>query len=203
MKIYLRGHMIMNWTIREAEEKDIPKILDLYATYILNSTYTFEYDIPSTDSFKGRFKKITGQFPWIVCEADGVLAGYAYASQAFERAAYQWDADVTVYLHESFQRKGIATALYGCLTDLVKLQGYYTLYAVITASNEPSVFFHRALGFQDIGFFHKTGYKSGEWLDVLWMEKAIRSFDGEPVPPAAYKSLDRKAVSAVFQAHSL
>ena len=32
--------------IRPATEKDIPAILDIYAPYILNTTVSFEYDVP-------------------------------------------------------------------------------------------------------------------------------------------------------------
>ena len=85
-------------TIREAVLQDLPGILSLYSVYIMETTHTFEYVVPSLDSFRERFESITEQFPWLVCEVDGELAGYAYASAAFKRAAYQWDADLAVYL---------------------------------------------------------------------------------------------------------
>jgi len=189
-------------TIREAVLQDLPGILSIYSVYIMETTHTFEYVVPSLDSFRERFESITEQFPWLVCEVDGELAGYAYASAAFKRAAYQWDADLTVYLDCKFHRKGIASALYSCLIDFLKLQGYYNLYAVITADNIPSVNFHRTFGFTDIGIFHKSGYKMGIWLDVLWMEKSIRHYNLEPVPAVPFRNLTPEAAAGIFSSHS-
>ena len=38
--------------------------------------------------------------------------------------------------------------------------------------------FHRHLGFEEVGRFHKCGYKFGRWYDMIWMEKII----GEHLP---------------------
>jgi len=188
--------------IREADPNDIPGILSLYSVYIMETTRTFEYVVPSLASFQDRYNSITEQFPWLICEVDGELAGYAYASAAFKRAAYQWDADLTVYLDEKFHRQGIATALYSCLIDLLKLQGYYNLYAVITADNTSSINFHRTFGFTDIGIFHKSGYKMGVWLDVLWMEKSLHRHNLEPAPTIACRDLEQGAVAAILASHN-
>jgi len=189
--------------IREANAKDIPGILALYSVYITETTHTFEYVVPSLSSFQDRIISITEQFPLLVCEADGELAGYAYASTAFKRAAYQWDADMTVYLDARFHRMGVATALYACLTDLLKLQGYYNLYAVISADNTASMHFHRNFGFTDIGIFHKSGYKMGAWIDVLWMEKSIRHHNLEPAPTIPFRQLDASVVTDIFASRSI
>lgn len=66
--------------IRIAVSADIPAILDIYAPYVLTSTATFEYDVPSLEEFTTRFETITKQFPWLVWEENGEILGYAYAS---------------------------------------------------------------------------------------------------------------------------
>jgi len=189
----------MNLQIRDARPGDIPEILAIYSEYVLHSNYTFEYEVPPIEVFTDRFLKITAWYPWIVCEIDGKVRGYAYGSRAFERIAYQWDADVTVYIDKEFHGLGIAKRLYQVLHSLLNEQGYYNLYAVITAINLPSVGFHRSVGYTDIGLFHKTGYKRGEWLDVLWMEKHLRAFDGTPEAPVSYQTLDQVKKAEVFR----
>ena len=57
--------------IRIALESDVPEILAIYAPYILHSTVTFEYDVPSEEAFLHRFRTITAQFPWLVWEEKG------------------------------------------------------------------------------------------------------------------------------------
>ena len=66
--------------IRFAEKKDIPEILEIYAPYVLTTTNSFEYRVPTLEEFTLRFEKITRQFPWLVWEVDGRVLGYAYAS---------------------------------------------------------------------------------------------------------------------------
>ena len=66
--------------IRIATDADLPAILDIYAPYILTSTATFEYDVPTAEAFALRFRNITARFPWLVWEEAGKILGYAYAS---------------------------------------------------------------------------------------------------------------------------
>ena len=84
--------------IRIATEADVPAILDIYAPYILSSTATFEYDVPTREAFLQRFRTITARFPWLVWEEGGEILGYAYASAPYERAAFAWCAEPSVYL---------------------------------------------------------------------------------------------------------
>jgi len=184
--------------IRTATKEDIINILKLYTPYILNTVVTFEYEVPSAESFIERFESITKQFSWIVCEIDGELAGYAYASKAFERAAYQWNADISVYIAEKFQRRAIATAFYKAVEQFLRLQGYFNVYAIITGENEKSVNFHNALGYSRFAVFNKAGYKFGKWLDVIWFVKQINSFVPNPKAPVAFSLLDKETVDHIM-----
>ena len=66
--------------IRPATEADIPAILSIYAHYVLNTTYSFEYTVPTEEEFRLRFRSITAQYPWLVWEEEGQVLGYAYGS---------------------------------------------------------------------------------------------------------------------------
>ena len=57
--------------IRFATEADLPEILEIYAPYILNTAYSFEYTVPTIEEFTERFRGYTTQFPWLVWEEDG------------------------------------------------------------------------------------------------------------------------------------
>ncbi len=188
----------MQHTIRIANSNDVEGILSIYSYYILNTTYTFEYDVPTLPAFLARFNEISAKYPWIVYENEGEIMGYAYASVAFERAAYQWDVDVSVYVNHHHTHRGIGKELYQRLFLLLKQLGLYNLYAIITETNAPSISFHREFGFQDIGVFHKTGYKFEKWHDVLWMEKHICRFDEKPQTPRIMSDLDSKIISEIL-----
>ncbi len=102
-------------TIRRAAESDVPKMLEIYAPYIQNTTYSFEYTVPSLEEFTNRFCEITSFYPWFAAVANGTVVGYAYGSRMFERAAYQWDADVSIYIDARWHGLHIGTMLYDTL----------------------------------------------------------------------------------------
>ena len=92
------------------------------------TAYTFEYAVPTEAEFAARFERIHRFFPWLVWEENGRVTGYAYADRAFERAAYQWCADLSIYLSPDAQGKGVGRRLYGILEDFLRLQGYCVAY---------------------------------------------------------------------------
>lgn len=174
--------------VRFATPADTPELLAIYEPYIISTSITFEYDVPAVAEFQKRIERVTAQFPWLVCEVNGKIAGYVYAAPHYERAAFQWDAEVSVYLAKPFQRCGIASALYHCLFELVAKQGYCNLYALITVPNEASIGFHQSCGFQLVGTYPHTGYKFGSWHDMSVLEKPLGDFYPS-FPPQPIKSI--------------
>ncbi|MBO5891105.1 MAG: N-acetyltransferase [Oscillospiraceae bacterium] len=181
--------------IRMARAEDIPAILEIYAPYVWNTTFTFEYTIPTVAEFSARFADISKQFPWLVWEENGKVLGYAYASAPFTRAAYQWCAEPSIYLSEEIQGKGIGRKLYLTLEELLKQQGYRVLYALITQENLPSLAFHEKLGYTPIAQLPDCGWKFDRWLGVVWMEKRqnfVDSPSNAPIPIGDIVNSDQK-----------
>jgi len=156
--------------IRLAEEQDVPGILGIYAPFILHTAVTFEETVPDEDSFWERIQLIMTELPFLVCEIDGRIAGYAYASGYRSRASYRWSKEVSVYVHPDFRRRKVALALYTSLNEMVRFQGIADLLAIITMPNDPSVAFHEKFGYRKCGEFSKVGYKLNEWQNVGWFE---------------------------------
>lgn len=185
----------MAFTLRLADTKnDVAQILSIYAPYILNTTVTFEYEVPSIMAFERRIEQISNQFPWLVCEQSGQIIGYAYASKQYERAAYAWNAELSVYVAPKAQGMGIGTALYQALMGLLKMQGYCNVSVRIQIPNEKSVALHRAFGFEEAGIMRSIGNKFGRWLDMLSMTKQIGEYVPSPQPPIAVTALDRNKI---------
>lgn len=172
--------------IRNAVESDVPAMLAIYAPYVENTTYTFEYTIPTEEEFLARFREITIQFPWLVWEEDGLVLGYAYGSLPFARAAYAWAGEVSIYLTAEARGQGIGRKLYTALEKLMEYQGYRILYAIITEENHISLAFHKALGYREAGVFSRCGLKFNRWLSVVWMEKHLNSVGIPSKTPLAY-----------------
>lgn len=96
---------------RLAVPEDAPALLQIYSEYI-HSTITFEYTLPTTEEFAERIRAIAGFYPYLVAEEDGRCMGYAYAHRHMERAAYQWNAELSVYLAKSAVGCGLGGGLY-------------------------------------------------------------------------------------------
>ncbi len=175
--------------LRIAQASDIPAMLDIYAPYVLGSTYTFEYDVPSVEVFTARFLEHTAQFPWLVWEEQGCVYGYAYAGAPFERAAYSWCAEVSIYLAPKIQGRGIGRTLYEALETILWGQGYRTIYALITTENTASVAFHEHLGYREFAQFPSCGLKFGRWLGIKWLQKQSDSVEIPMRTPTSWESL--------------
>jgi L-amino acid N-acyltransferase YncA len=185
--------------IRVAESTDARGMLDIYAPYITDTSFTFESEVPSTNEFADRISNYLTQWPWLVAEIDGSIAGYAYGSKYRERIGYQWCVECSVYIHNDFQRRGLAKTLYAALFDLLKKQGYRNVYAVINLPNEKSVRLHEACGFKWFASYENVGYKLGKWKTVGWWQLVINDYSEEPAPPVKFSEVDKSVVSKILE----
>ena len=178
--------------LRIATPADIPAMLEIYGPYVLSSTATFEYTVPTLEEFTSRFHGITAQYPWLVWEEEGEILGYAYASAPYTRAAYAWCAEPSIYLHPGAKGRGIGTKLYTALEKILDLQGYHILYALVTEENTESIAFHEKFSYKKQAFFPDCGWKFGRWLGVFWMEKRLNSVEIPTNFPTSWRSIGQK-----------
>lgn len=176
---------------RMATIDDVKDILAIYEPYILNTPITFEFNPVPEDEFIERINRISKQFPYILCVIDDEVAGYAYCSYYLEKEGFSWDCEITVYVAESFHKRGIATALYKILIPIIKQQGYYNIYSLICVPNESSVYLHEKFGFREVGIYYNTAYKLAQWRDLLVMEKKLREYELSPKKPMSVHELDK------------
>jgi L-amino acid N-acyltransferase YncA len=172
--------MIPDLKFKSIEPDDAEAVLQIYRPYIEETAITFEYTVPTLEEWKARIEHYRKDYPWILAIWNHKIIGYAYASKHRDRIAYSWDAEVSVYIEDGFQKKGIAKILYEKLFQILKLQGIINVYAIITSPNPKSEKFHEAYGFYDVGRFHKSGFKLEQWFDTRWMQLHL---DNHNIPP--------------------
>ncbi len=176
-----------------AGERDAEQILAIYAPLVKTSPVTFEYDVPSVDEIGRRLSETIVGHPWLICEDEGRVRGYAYAGKHRARAAYQWSVETSVYIAADSQRRGIGRGLYESLLRLVTLQGYHNAYGGITLPNPASVRLHEACGFEPLGVFRTIGYKFGAWHDVGWWQLRLSPRRAAPQKPLSIAEASRAA----------
>jgi phosphinothricin acetyltransferase len=173
----------MTESIRLAGSVDAAAIANIYRPIVESTTISFETEAPDEAEMRRRIADTLVSYPWLVCEREGQIAGYAYATKHRVRAAYQWSVDSSVYVQPDFQRRGIGQGLYRSLFAILTAQGFFNAYAGIALPNPASVALHEGVGFKSIGVYRNVGYKLGAWRDVGWWQLAINDPDREPAPP--------------------
>ena len=170
----------MTHPIRIARDDDAAAIHASYAPHVESGAATFENTVPGADAMRERIRMRLPHYPWLVWEEGGAVLAYAYAGRFRERAAYDWIAETSIYVHPAAQRRGIARRLYGTLLDAMRLQGLTQAVGVITLPNPVSVGFHEALGFDPAGVWRRCGYKLGQWWDVGVWQKELQPSTNPP-----------------------
>jgi len=169
--------------IRIASEDDAADIAAIYTPFCRETPVSFETEAPTVDEMRRRIAKTLKSYPWLVCDDDGLVLGYAYASQHRERAAYRWSVDVSVYVREGNRRSGLGRALYTSLLAVLRLQGFHNALAGATLPNEGSVALHEGMGFEAVGTYRDIGFKCDAWHDVSWWQLRLHGPEPNPGEP--------------------
>ncbi len=169
--------------IRMIEEKDIQACLDLYNWYIENTTITFETNRLTLQEYTTRVETVRKKYPWIVLVEENQVVGFAYLAPFNEREAYDWTADVSIYLSATERGKGYGKKLMKELIYLAQVNGYRKLVSLITMGNEASEHIHTSFGFEKNAELKDVGYKFGDWLGVCIYTKEIQNLTNDMQKP--------------------
>ncbi|HMI18624.1 MAG TPA: GNAT family N-acetyltransferase [Sphingomonas sp.] len=161
--------------IRKARPDDADAIAAIYRHHVLHGTGTFEEEPPSVGDMAGRLEKVQAHgWPWLVAEADSAVAGYAYAAQFRDRAAYRFACENSIYVHPDHIGAGVGRALLDALLPASAEAGFQRMFAVIGDSgNLGSIRLHERADFTHCGQLDKAGFKFGRYLDVVFMQREI------------------------------
>jgi len=164
------------YTVREAQEADLPHVRELYNHYVANSTVTFDESPWSLQDVRTKFARVRELgYPFLVAVAPGgTVLGFAYVYPWKEKAAYRFTVENSIYLGPASTGRGLGTALMGELLDRAAAAGVKEVIAVIADRGaEGSIALHRRFGFEQTGAMGRVGFKFGRWLGVVMMQKSL------------------------------
>jgi phosphinothricin acetyltransferase len=157
--------------IRDATESDADAISSIYAHHVLTGTASYDIEPPSAVATRDKIWRITqAGWPFLVAEADGEVAGYAYVTQFRDRAAYRFTAEDSIYVHPHHMRKGVGKALLEQLLKRSAECGFRTVIAVVGGADPASIALHQTCGFEVAGRLRGAGFKFGRWLDNVYLQ---------------------------------
>jgi phosphinothricin acetyltransferase len=154
----------------------------IYRHAVLTGTATFEIEPPDVaEMTRRRAAILAGDYPYLVAEQDGALAGYAYASLYRARPAYRFTVENSVYVREDLHGRGIGRLLLDRLIDETTRRGFRQMIAVIgDSANRASIGLHEAAGFALVGTHPSVGWKFQRWLDTVMMQRRLGPGDNAP-----------------------
>lgn len=189
--------------VRRAVPGDAEQLLAIYTPYVNSEDYSlsnasFELEVPSLEEFRQRIVEISAKFPYLVGEVDGKILGYVYCHPYRERLAYQWAVEVTIYIAEEGQGRGLGRVLYEAMEQILCKQGVTMAYSCITLGNDKSIGMHEAMGYSLIGTFRNSGYKNAMWLDTVWLEKQLQPCPQQPASMRGWRELEQEQVETIL-----
>lgn len=173
-----------NLHVRDAEDADLPAIQAIYAHHVLHGLATFEEVPPSVTELAGRRAAIIDAgLPYLVAEREGRVVGYAYAASYHPRPAYRYTIEDSIYVADGLGGGGIGSGLLASLLARCEAGPWRQMLAVIgNSGNAGSIALHRKLGFAPVGTFTAVGFKLGQWVDTVLMQRVLG--DGAASRPA-------------------
>ena len=164
----------MDVIVRNAGERDAEAVQAIYAHHVLHGTASYDTEPPGLDFTREKIRAVLEiGWPYLIAEAGGRVAGYAYATQFRDRAAYQYTCESSIYVDPDRTGQGIGKMLLRDLMDRSAAAGFRTMIAVIGGAEPASVRLHSSCGFAEVGRLHAVGFKFGSWLDSVYMQRSL------------------------------
>jgi len=168
--------------VREANREDVAAIRTIYAHHVLNGVATFEEVPPDETEMNRRREDILGRgLPYLVAEAQGRIAGFAYAGPFRPRSAYRHTVEDSIYVSPDAVGQGFGRALVAELVARCTRLGLRQMVAVIgDSANSASIRLHESVGFTRAAVLRGVGFKLGRWVDSVIMQLPLGPGDNRP-----------------------
>ncbi len=160
--------------IRPARSVDAVAIAAIYDHHARHGTATFDSQGPDAAHWAIKIDDLRGRdWPFLVAETAGTVAGYAYATQFRDRPAYVHTCEDSIYLSPAHIGQGIGRRLLEALLAAALKADFEQMIAVVGGADPSSVGLHRACGFVERGRMHAVGIKFGRRLDTVYLQAAL------------------------------
>jgi phosphinothricin acetyltransferase len=173
-----------DFAVRDAGERDIARIAEIYAHHVRTGLATFEVEPPDAAEMARRRESVLGwALPYFVAEDARGILGYAYAAPYRTRIGYRYTVEDSLYVDPAAVGRGVGRRLLERLIETCTERGCRQMIAVIgDRDNRASIGVHAACGFARVGLLPSTGFKFGRWVDSVLMQRDLGA--GDRSPPA-------------------
>ena len=157
--------------VRQATEKDLMDILEIYNDAILNTTAIYDYKAHTLeDRIQWYEKRKQDGYPLLVFEENDKVVAFATFGPFRAYPAFKYTIEHSIYVHKNYRNLGIGKILLKELVDIASVEEYATMVACIDSLNENSIKIHEKFGFKYSGTVTKAGFKFSKWLDLVFYQ---------------------------------
>ncbi|MCA9240706.1 MAG: N-acetyltransferase [Planctomycetales bacterium] len=139
-------------TLREAEEADLPSIVEIYNASIPSRASNADLRLVTVESRREWFHAHSpDRRPlWVATQEEAVVA-WVGLMDFLPRYAYHITAEASVYVSTSHQQKGLGRWMLKRLLEECPALGVENVISLVFAHNERSLKLHKGLGFEQWG----------------------------------------------------
>jgi phosphinothricin acetyltransferase len=157
--------------IRAAVETDAAQVAELWNGMIRDTLATFTTEEWTEAAMAARIAQRQGAF-WLAEDAQG-LAGVVTFGPFRPGPGYAMTVEHSVILRASAQGRGVADRLMDRAEAGAAALGHRVMVAAISGANPRAIAFHARRGFRQTGHMPQVGFKAGQWLDLILMQKSV------------------------------
>ena len=163
----------MNYQIREMLPEDGTRVLEIFRQGIEGGNATFDKTAPTWETWYNKYFKLCRL---VLVNENGVVQGWAAIQPISARECYKGVAEVSIYLSNEVQGKGLGKIMLQKLILDSEENGFWMLQSGIFPENIASIKLHEEFGFRKVGFREKIAEMNGVWRDVVLMERRSNKF---------------------------
>lgn len=162
-------------TIRQADLTDAAAITAIYNQGIAERGATFETTPRTVTDLVERLADQARHPVLVATDEAGRVLGWAGLSGYRPRECYAGIAEFSIYLDRDARGRGVGRQLLAALVDVAAARGFWKLVSRIFPFNAASRALCRACGFREVGVYEKHAQLDGRWLDVVIVERHLRT----------------------------
>lgn len=164
--------------IRPATPADCAAIAGIWNPIIRDTLVTFTTAEKTVGSLTATLaeKAAAGQTFLLAVEGASVL-GFATYGQFRAGPGYARTVEHTILLGPAARGRGIGRALMAAVERHAAAAGAHSMIGGVSGANPAGRAFHAALGYREVAILSEVGFKFGQWLDLVLMQKFLDPSD--------------------------
>ena len=161
-------------TIRPATQADCAAVAAIWNPIIRDTLVTFTTALKTPEGLTATLgEKAAAGHAFLVVEEGGAVLGFATYGQFRSGPGYARTMEHTIILGAPARGRGVGRALMTAIEDHARAGGAHALFGGVSAANPAGRAFHAALGYREAAVLREVGFKAGQWLDLVLMQKML------------------------------